>query len=98
LVSKEAVKGYHLLAIANVVQNEAKKVYENLGIEYLKTQDVTNIKFKFVSLMNLHLIGESSIKADIIETVKFLTKKNYQVDDFLFENLTIGFVLQIQNN
>ncbi|CAG8682738.1 16362_t:CDS:2, partial [Dentiscutata heterogama] len=82
-------QGLSPLAIANVVQNEAKKVCENLGVEYLKIQDVTNIKFKFVGLMNSHLIGESSIKADIIETVKFLTEKNYQNSETVMSALKI---------
>ncbi|CAG8697539.1 3893_t:CDS:2 [Gigaspora margarita] len=43
--NEEAVKDYHSPEIADVVRNEAKKVYENSD---LKMYDVTNIKFKLV--------------------------------------------------
>ncbi|CAG8710764.1 9379_t:CDS:2 [Cetraspora pellucida] len=80
LMHNEAIKNYYPLVITNFVQNKAKKVYENLGIEYLKTQKVTNSKFNLVGLMNLHFIDQSSLKANITDTVKFLIKKNYQVE------------------
>ncbi|CAG8808256.1 12944_t:CDS:1, partial [Dentiscutata erythropus] len=78
----KAVKDYHLLAIANIVQNEAKKAYKNSIVEYLKTQEVANIKFKLAGSINVYLIGESNLKADINNTMKFLTKKNYYVKQF----------------
>ncbi|CAG8800001.1 3168_t:CDS:2 [Cetraspora pellucida] len=71
LVHNEAVKDYHPPAIANVVRNEAKKVYENSGVEYLKTQEVANVKFKLMGSMNSHLIGESRVKADVIKTKSY---------------------------
>ncbi|CAG8808363.1 34893_t:CDS:1, partial [Racocetra persica] len=46
----------------------AKKAYKNSDIEYLKIQDITNIKVKLIGSMNSHLVDNSNIKVDIIET------------------------------
>ncbi|CAG8786128.1 25837_t:CDS:1, partial [Gigaspora rosea] len=38
LICDKAIKGYYPPVIANVVRNKAKKLYENSGVEYLKTR------------------------------------------------------------
>ncbi|CAG8569694.1 4429_t:CDS:2, partial [Scutellospora calospora] len=61
---------------------EVYKVYEDSDIEYLKTKEVANIKQKLVGLMNSHLVGVADLKSDILITIEFLIKNNYQVESF----------------
>ncbi|CAG8583474.1 13905_t:CDS:2 [Cetraspora pellucida] len=68
--------------IADVIRKEASKLYEDSGVEYLKTKEVTNIKQKLVGPMNLHLVGDANLKPDILNTIKFLIENNYQVESF----------------
>ncbi|CAG8678699.1 4325_t:CDS:2 [Gigaspora margarita] len=82
MVANEAFKDYKLLMIANVIRTEASKVCENLGVEYLKTKVVANIKQKLVGPISLHLIGDADLKSDISNAIEFLIKNNYRAESF----------------
>jgi len=82
MVANEAVKEYKPPMIANAVRKEITKLHEFSGVEYLKTQEVTNIKLKLVGPMNSHLIGDANLNVDIQNANKFLIEKNYQVEWF----------------
>ena len=46
IITEEAIKDYKPQMITNVVCKEIKWSYDNSDIEYLKTQEVFNIKHK----------------------------------------------------
>ena len=90
-IASEAVKDYNPPMIANVVRKEIERSYENSGVKYLKTQEVFNTKHKLVSPMNSHLIGEAALRADIQNTIEFLIRNNYRVEQFILQKSYQGF-------
>ncbi|CAG8791704.1 3761_t:CDS:2, partial [Racocetra fulgida] len=75
---ERAIKDYKPPMIANVIRKEVSKLYEDSGVEYLKTKEVVNIKQKLVGLMNSHLIEDVDLKSDILSATEFLLKNNFQ--------------------
>ena len=81
-VAEEARKSYKPPAIVDAVQKDITKVHENAGVQYLSRLEVANIKWKVSGAMNAHLIGDIDLEADILDSTKSLTDKNYQVERF----------------
>ncbi|CAG8811919.1 18761_t:CDS:2, partial [Racocetra fulgida] len=82
MVGNKAIKDYNPLMIANIIRKEVSKLCEDSGIEYLKIKKVTNIKQKLVGLINSHLVRDADLKSDILITIEFLVKNNYQTESF----------------
>ncbi|CAG8816006.1 22708_t:CDS:2, partial [Cetraspora pellucida] len=78
MVGNEAIKNYKPPIITDVIRKEVSKLYEDSGVEYLKTKKVANIKQKLVGPMNLHLVGGTDLQSNILSTNEFLLKNNYQ--------------------
>ena len=81
LVTNKAVKNYKPAAITSAVKEYGKNALE-LGdsIEYLRRKEVANIRYKIQGPMNVHLIGNASLRVDISETLSYLEGQGYYAE------------------
>ncbi|RHZ67797.1 hypothetical protein Glove_299g115 [Diversispora epigaea] len=82
LVEKEAVKNSPPAITAAVKEYATVKLDLGECVCELKCKEVTNIKYKVRGLMEVHLIGNSNLKLDILESISYLMEQRYQVENY----------------
>jgi hypothetical protein len=82
-VEKKVVKNYLPLAITAAVKEYAT-IELGLGAsaQELKHKEVINIKYKVRGPMEVHLVGNSDLKLDILQSVSYLKDQGYQVKTY----------------
>lgn len=91
VVANEAVKNYKPPAITGAVSEMISKVHQDSGVQYLKRQEVANIKLKLVGPMTAHLVGEDNLETDALDSTKFLIDKGWKVEQLFIESSMVGF-------
>ena len=81
LVEIEATTNYSPPAITSAVKEYAALSFGECARE-LKRKEVANIKYKIRGPMETHLIGNSILKLDILESVSYLTEHGYFVENY----------------
>ena len=94
LVENEAIKNYSPPSITAAVKEYAT---EKLGlgecVRELKRKEVTNIKYKVRGPIESHLIGNSNLKLDILDSVSYLIEQGYLVEKYqVLQRSTSGIV------
>lgn len=83
LVETEAVKNYSPPAITSAVKEYATlKLGLGECVRELNRKEVTNIKYKIRGPMESHLVGNSVLKSDILDSVSYLTEQGYFVESY----------------
>ena len=81
LVEIEATTNYSPPAITSAVKEYAALSFGECARE-LKRKEVANIKYKIRGPMETHLIGNSVLELDILESVSYLTEHGYFVENY----------------
>ncbi|RHZ83373.1 hypothetical protein Glove_95g75 [Diversispora epigaea] len=82
LVETEATKNYSPPAITVAVKEYATKLGLGKSVSELSRKEVTNVKYKIRGPLKVHLLCNSDLKSDILNSMAFLVEKGYHVENY----------------
>ncbi|RHZ89850.1 hypothetical protein Glove_9g317 [Diversispora epigaea] len=82
LVEIEAIKNYSPPAITVAVKEYATKLGLGTSVSELSRKEVTNVKYKICGPLEAHLLCNSDLKSDILNSIAFLIEKGYRVESY----------------